>query len=52
MRHRTVANLSDLDSASKLATARAFDPETASTSLGTLLRLGPVTGNEMPDWLL
>ena len=41
--------------ASKLATARALDPETASTSLGALLRLGPVTGNEMLDmldWLL
>ena len=41
--------------ASKLATARALDPETASTSLGSLLGLGPVTGNEvldMLDWLL
>ena len=44
-----------IDPASKLATARALDPETASTSLGTLLGLGPVTGNEMLDmldWLL
>ncbi len=44
-----------VDPASKLATARALDPETASTSLGTLLGLGPVTGNEMLDmldWLL
>ena len=44
-----------IDPASKLATARALDPETASTSLGTLLKLGPVTGNEMLDmldWLL
>ena len=41
--------------ASKLATARALDPETASTSLGAMLTLGPVTGNEMLDmldWLL
>ena len=44
-----------IDPASKLATARALDPETASTSLGTLLKLGAVTGNEMLDmldWLL
>ena len=44
-----------IDPASKLATARALDPETASTSLGSLLKLGPVTGNEMLDmldWLL
>ena len=44
-----------VDPASKLATARALDPETASTSLGSLLKLGPVTGNEMLDmldWLL
>ncbi len=44
-----------VDPASKLATARALDPETATTSLGTLLGLGPVTGNEMLsmlDWLL
>ncbi len=44
-----------LDPASKLATARALDPETATSSLGTLLGLGPVSGNEMLDmldWLL
>ena len=44
-----------VDPASKLATARALDPETASTSLGAVLGLGPVTGNEMLDmldWLL
>ena len=39
---------------SKLATARRLSPETADTSLGPLLGLGPVTGNEMLnmlDWL-
>ena len=44
-----------VDPASKLATARALSPETASTSLGAVLDLGPVTGNEMLamlDWLL
>ena len=44
-----------VDPASKLATARALSPETASTSLGAVLGLGPVTGNEMLamlDWLL
>ncbi|MCY3649714.1 MAG: IS1634 family transposase [Acidimicrobiaceae bacterium] len=44
-----------VDPASKLATARALDPETASTSLGAVLGLGPVTGNDMLDmldWLL
>ena len=44
-----------IDPTSKLATARALDPETASTSLGAVLKLGPVTGNEMLDmldWLL
>ncbi len=44
-----------IEPASKLATARALDPETASTSLGAVLGLGPVTGNEMLDmldWLL
>ena len=44
-----------VDPASKLATARALSPETASTSLGAALGLGPVTGNEMLDmldWLL
>ena len=40
---------------SKLATARRLSPETATSSLGALLELGPVTGNEllaMLDWLL
>ena len=40
---------------SKLATARRLSPETADSSLGTLLGLGPVSGNEMLamlDWLL
>ena len=40
---------------SKLATARQLAPETAASSLGALLGLGPVTGNEMLamlDWLL
>ena len=40
---------------SQLATARRFSPETANTSLGALLELGTVTGNElldMLDWLL
>ena len=40
---------------SKLATARTLDPDTATTSLGTLLELGPVSGNDMLDmldWLL
>ena len=44
-----------VDPASKLAAARALDLETASTSLGAVLGLGPVTGNEMLDmldWLL
>ena len=44
-----------IDPSPKLATARALDPETASTSLGELLGPGPVTGNEMLDmldWLL
>ena len=44
-----------VDPASRLATARALSPETASTSLGAVLGLGPVTGNEMLamlDWLL
>ena len=38
-----------------LATARRLSPETANTSLGALLELGMVTGNElldMLDWLL
>ena len=40
---------------SKLATARRLSPDTADSSLGPLLRLGPVSGNEMLamlDWLL
>ena len=40
---------------SKLATARQLAPETAASSLGAMLGLGPVTGNEMLamlDWLL
>ena len=40
---------------SKLATARRLSPETATSSLGALLGLGPVDGNEvldMLDWLL
>ena len=41
--------------ASKLATARQLSPATAATSLGAVLGLGEVTGNEVPDmldWLL
>ncbi len=40
---------------SKLATARRLSPETATSSLGALLELGPVSGNElldMLDWLV
>ncbi len=40
---------------SKLATARSLSPSTATSSLGPLLGLGPVHGNEvlaMLDWLL
>ena len=40
---------------SKLATARRLSPATADSSLGALLGLGPVSGNEMLamlDWLL
>ena len=40
---------------SKLATARRLSPDTADSSLGALLGLGPVSGNEllaMLDWLL
>ena len=40
---------------SKLATARGLSPSTATSSLGPLLDLGPVHGNEMLamlDWLL
>jgi len=39
---------------SKLATARGLDPETASSSLGEVLGLGPVSENELyfaMDWL-
>ena len=42
-------------SGSKLATARALSPETATSSLGAVLGLGKVSGNEMLemlDWLL
>ena len=44
-----------IEPASKLATARRLSPETATSSLATLLDLGPVSGNElldMLDWLL
>ena len=44
-----------LHPASKLATARALSPQTATSSLGPLLDLGRVRGNEMLamlDWLL
>ena len=40
---------------SKLATARRLSPQTATSSLGALLELGPVSGNEllnMLDWLV
>lgn len=37
--------------ASKLATARGLSPDTADSSLGLLLGLGPVSGNEMLDML-
>ncbi|MDE0306464.1 MAG: IS1634 family transposase, partial [Albidovulum sp.] len=63
--HRTPGRMRDLaaaavvarvvEPASKLATARALSPETASTSLGTALGLGTVEGGEMLDmldWLL
>ena len=48
----TVARITVPDS--KLATARRFSPDTADSSLGALLRLGPFSGNEMLamlDWL-
>ncbi|MXX90311.1 MAG: hypothetical protein F4213_01850 [Boseongicola sp. SB0677_bin_26] len=54
-RMRDLAVAAVVDPASKLATARALDPETASTSLGAVLGLGPVIGSEMLDmldWLL
>ena len=40
--------------ASKLATARGLSPDSASSTLGSVLDLGPVSGNEMLatlDWL-
>ncbi len=43
-----------IDPASKLSTARHLSPDTAASSLGTVLGLGRVTGNEMLamlDWL-
>ena len=40
-----------VEPATKLATARALSPDTATTSLGTVLGLGPVTSNEMPVML-
>ena len=63
--HRTASRVRDLAlaalvgrvlaPASKLATARQLSPDTAASSLGTVLGLGAVTGNEMLnmlDWLL
>ena len=63
--HRTASRNRDLALAaiaarahapdSKLATARRLSPQTADSSLGPLLGLGPVHGNEllrMLDWLL
>ena len=44
-----------IDPRSKLATARALSPESAVSSLGPLLRLGPVDPHELydaMDWLL
>ena len=44
-----------LEPASKLATSRQLSPETATTSLGAMLDLGPVSGRElldMLDWLI
>ena len=44
-----------LSPGSKLAASRALSGETANTSLGTMLGLGEVTGNEvlgMLDWLM
>ena len=43
-----------LEPTSKLTTSRQLSPETASSSLGAVLGLGPVSGNEMLamlDWL-
>ena len=48
----TVARITAPDS--KLATARRLSPDTADSSLGAMLDLGPVSGNEMLamlDWL-
>ena len=45
----TVARITAPDS--KLATARRLSPETADSSLGAMLELGPVSGNEMLDML-
>ncbi len=44
-----------LSPGSKLAASRGLSPETASTSLGTVMGLGEVSGNEvlsMLDWLV
>ena len=44
-----------LQPASKLATSRGLSPQTATSSLGPVLGLGPVRGNEMLgmlDWLV
>ena len=59
--HRTASRQRDLalaaiiarilSTASKLATARALSPQTADSSLGTLLKLDTVHGNEMLDML-
>ena len=59
--HRTASRQRDLalaaiiarivSPASKLATARALSPQTADSSLGTLLKLDTVHGNEMLDML-
>jgi hypothetical protein len=43
-----------IDPGSKLATARGLDPETATTSLGEVLGIGPVSEDELytaMDWL-
>jgi hypothetical protein len=43
-----------IDPGSKLATARGLDPQTAATSLGEVLGLGPVSEDELycaMDWL-
>lgn len=43
-----------IDPLSKLATARGIDPETAATSLGQVLELGPVSEDDLysaMDWL-